>query len=230
MRWVSLNGYSHYPEKSFDQQRTQTVPSLPCPPSSPRLPLNALFLRGAMAASDFPPESYPEVAFVGRSNVGKSSLINGLLNRKNLAHISKKPGKTAQINFFNVSDRFILVDMPGYGYAAVSQKMRKLWGSLMPSYFEVRESWIHTFVLIDSRHPPQKTDLQLLDFLMHQRRPFTVILTKADKTSRAILEEQIAQISHLTRGGPTVDILPFSIKNKELKEAAQEQLLKIISE
>lgn len=196
--------------------------------SSSSFPLNAIFLRGAARTADFPPETLPEIAFVGRSNVGKSSLINALLNRKKLAHISKKPGKTAQINFFDVANRFLLVDMPGYGYAAVSQKMRASWGALIPAYFETRNVLIHTCVLIDSRHPPQKTDLQLIQFLIGTPHPFTFILTKADKTPATLLETHEHMLTELAKGSSLSRIFPFSIKNPAFITNLRNHLLQIL--
>ncbi|MCK4350479.1 MAG: YihA family ribosome biogenesis GTP-binding protein [Candidatus Krumholzibacteria bacterium] len=131
-----------------------------------------------------PHAPFPEIAVSGRSNVGKSSLLNTILGRKNIARTSKEPGKTRTINFFLVNDRFYLVDLPGYGYAKVSAEMRKNWKRLILEYFETRESVGGVVQLVDSRHPPMKDDLMMMGKLIEKSRPFVVALTKADKVPR----------------------------------------------
>lgn len=195
-------------------------------------PLECHFIRGAVKEADFPPEVLPEIAFTGRSNVGKSSLINALLNRKNLAHVSKKPGKTAQINFFNLASRFVFVDMPGYGYAAVSKETQKMWGSIIPYYLEKRSCLMQTFALLDSRHPPQKTDLQLMDFLRSHRLPFTVVLTKSDKTSALLLKSHIEVIRRCLGEGPhspLTPILPFNVKDSASIDTLRQKILSVLA-
>lgn len=131
-----------------------------------------------------PQAPFPEIAVSGRSNVGKSSLLNTILGRKNIARTSKEPGKTRTVNFFLINDRFYLVDLPGYGYAKVSAEMRKKWKRLILDYFETRESIGGVVQLVDSRHAPMKDDLMMMDKLIEQGRPFVVTLTKADKVPR----------------------------------------------
>ncbi len=122
-----------------------------------------------------------EIAFSGRSNVGKSSLINKIFNRKNLARVSSMPGKTATINFYSL-ENFYIVDLPGYGYANVSKSEKKKWGDLIGSYLgDAERELALVFQLIDMRHPPSKDDLQMIDFLIDSEIPFVVVLTKADK-------------------------------------------------
>jgi len=130
-----------------------------------------------------PPEKLPEYAFIGRSNVGKSSLINMLTNNSNLAKTSNKPGKTQLINHFIINNEWFLVDLPGYGYAKVSKKIRSEFQKIIRDYFNKRLQLVNTFVLIDIRHEPQKIDLEFMQYLGENAIPFAIIFTKADKIS-----------------------------------------------
>ncbi len=138
-----------------------------------------------------PKERLPEYAFIGRSNVGKSSLINMLMERKALAKTSGKPGKTQLINHFKINDEWFLVDLPGYGYAQVSKKKRVIFQYFIENYFKEREQLVCTFVLIDSRHDPQKIDLDFMRFLGENQIPFCLVFTKADKLPSSKLNKQI---------------------------------------
>ncbi|MBU3010734.1 ribosome biogenesis GTP-binding protein YihA/YsxC [Polaribacter vadi] len=138
-----------------------------------------------------PKERLPEYAFIGRSNVGKSSLINMLMERKALAKTSGKPGKTQLINHFKINDEWFLVDLPGYGYAQVSKKKRVIFQYFIENYFKEREQLVCTFVLIDSRHDPQKIDLDFMRFLGENQIPFCLIFTKSDKLPSSKLNKQI---------------------------------------
>ena len=138
-----------------------------------------------------PKERIPEYAFIGRSNVGKSSLINMLMERKDLAKISGKPGKTQLINHFKINEEWFLVDLPGYGYAKVSKKKRTIFQFFIENYFKEREQLVCTFVLIDSRHDPQKIDLEFMKFLGENQIPFCIVFTKADKLGSSKLNKQI---------------------------------------
>lgn len=138
-----------------------------------------------------PKDRIPEYAFIGRSNVGKSSLINMLMERKDLAKISGKPGKTQLINHFKINDSWFLVDLPGYGYAKVSKKKRQIFQYFIENYFKEREQLVCTFVLIDARHDPQKIDLEFMRFLGENQLPFCVVFTKADKLGSSKLNKQI---------------------------------------
>jgi len=138
-----------------------------------------------------PKDRIPEYAFIGRSNVGKSSLINMLMERKDLAKISGKPGKTQLINHFKINDEWFLVDLPGYGYAQVSKKKRQIFQYFIENYFKEREQLVCTFVLIDSRHDPQKIDLDFMRFLGENQLPFCIVFTKADKLGSSKLNKQI---------------------------------------
>lgn len=138
-----------------------------------------------------PKDRIPEYAFIGRSNVGKSSLINMLMERKDLAKISGKPGKTQLINHFKINESWFLVDLPGYGYAQVSKKKRVIFQYFIENYFKEREQLVCTFVLIDSRHDPQKIDLDFMQFLGENQIPFCLVFTKADKLGSSKLNKQI---------------------------------------
>lgn len=142
------------------------------------------FIISATHTSGYPEEGYPEVAFAGRSNVGKSSLINLLTGRKKLAKISGKPGKTRLINFFRINDEIYFVDLPGYGYASVSRDMKEGWGKMMETYLEERETLKGVVLLVDIRHLPSKEDRQMFDYLKYYRIPVIIACTKGDKVSR----------------------------------------------
>lgn len=144
--------------------------------------------------AQLPPSSTPEVAVTGRSNVGKSSLLNKLFNRKNLVKVSSTPGKTANINFFDV-DGVMFVDLPGYGFARVSHAEKERWANLIGGYFNQERSFNLVVALVDIRHDAQKLDLQMVGFLKEAELPFVVALTKADKISRSKQEQQARTIA-----------------------------------
>lgn len=152
---------------------------------------SADFIISNTDVSKCPKDRIPEYAFIGRSNVGKSSLINMLMERKDLAKISGKPGKTQLINHFKINDSWFLVDLPGYGYAQVSKTKRKSFQSFIEEYFLKREQLVCTFVLVDSRHDPQKIDLEFMRFLGEHQIPFCIVFTKADKLGSSKLNKQI---------------------------------------
>lgn len=139
-----------------------------------------------------PNSHLPEYAFIGRSNVGKSSLINMLTGRKNLAKVSGKPGKTRLINHFLINENWHLVDLPGYGYAKVSKKEKKTFQKYITAYFEKRQQLVNTFILIDCRHEPQPIDLEFLEWMGMNTIPFSIVFTKADKLKPHALEQNIA--------------------------------------
>lgn len=142
------------------------------------------FVAGAASIEQIPNNLYiPEVAFVGRSNVGKSSLINAIVRNRECAKVSKMPGKTQQINFFNIMDKISIVDLPGYGYAAVSKKMRKQWGHLILDYLRGRQNLKRAFLLIDSRHGVKDSDSQIMDILDEAAVVYQIVLTKIDKAA-----------------------------------------------
>ena len=140
-----------------------------------------------------PKERIPEYAFIGRSNVGKSSLINMLTGRKSLAKTSGKPGKTQLINHFKINDNWFLVDLPGYGYAKVSKKDRSIFAKFIYEYLEKRQNLICTFVLVDSRHDPQKIDMLFMEWLGENQIPFVIVFTKMDKLSSSQLNKNMTK-------------------------------------
>jgi len=152
---------------------------------------SAEFIMSNSNVMKAPKDRIPEYAFIGRSNVGKSSLINMLMERKDLAKISGKPGKTQLINHFKINEEWFLVDLPGYGYAKVSKKKRTIFQFFIENYFKEREQLVCTFVLIDSRHDPQKIDLEFMKFLGENQIPFCIVFTKADKLGSSKLNKQI---------------------------------------
>ncbi|MDO4796733.1 MAG: ribosome biogenesis GTP-binding protein YihA/YsxC [Coriobacteriales bacterium] len=155
---------------------------------------SARFEAAYGTAKQLPESTTPEVAFAGRSNVGKSSLINKLVGRKALARTSSQPGKTANINFYE-ADGIRLVDLPGYGYAKVSGKERQRWADLIAGYFDQERSFNLVVALVDIRHDAQKLDVQMLNFLRDAQLPFVVALTKADKLSRTKQDQQAASLA-----------------------------------
>jgi GTP-binding protein len=152
----------------------------------------AEFIISNSDVSKCPLERIPEYAFIGRSNVGKSSLINMLTNHKNLAKTSGKPGKTQLINHFKINNNWFLVDLPGYGYARVSKKTKEVFQEFITDYFENREQMVCAFVLIDIRLEAQKIDLEFMEYLGETEVPFCIIFTKADKISKTKIDSHIA--------------------------------------
>ncbi|MGJ8698076.1 MAG: ribosome biogenesis GTP-binding protein YihA/YsxC [Verrucomicrobiaceae bacterium] len=153
---------------------------------------SAKFIKSAVKLEDCPSGDFLEFAFIGRSNVGKSSLINLLTNKDGLARVSKTPGRTRELNFFKINDAWTLVDLPGYGFAKVSQSLREQFNEFVSDYLVNREQLRGTFVLIDSRHTPQKIDLQFVQWLVEHGLPFALIFTKTDKVKAGALNKNIA--------------------------------------
>lgn len=150
---------------------------------------SATFLTSAVRLDQCPVDGEPEIAFVGRSNVGKSSLLNKLLNRRHLVRISSSPGKTQLINFFHINEQFFLVDLPGYGYAKVSKDVQATWGPMIERYLIERTPLALVVQLVDIRHPPSREDALMHEWLAHIGRPCLIVATKADKISRGVHEK-----------------------------------------
>jgi len=185
---------------------------------------SAEFVTSAVKTADYPAGDIPEVTLAGRSNVGKSSLLNKLVNRKGLARTSNTPGRTRLINFFLVNDQFHLVDLPGYGYAKVSAGERESWRKMVESYLKTRKSLRGVALLVDSRHQPTALDVQMYGWLKHRGIPAVIVATKADKLSRSRLLQSLKVIRatlSLTDGDPLV---PFSAETG----LGKEELLEII--
>ncbi len=173
----------------------------------------AKFLRGASSAEDFPPANFPEVAFAGRSNVGKSSLLNSLMLRKKLAYVSSKPGKTQKINFFLIEDKWLLADLPGFGYAARSKEKRWSWANLLEEYFLTRENLVLVCALIDGRLEPQERDLAFIEWLEHNSIKYLLVMTKSDKLSKKEIEKQKSVFEYIVSECEfCVEVLPYSSK------------------
>lgn len=165
----------------------------------------------------------PEVIFSGRSNVGKSSLINKLVNRKSLARVSATPGKTATINFFDV-DKFCLVDLPGYGYAKVSHSERDRWAELMEGYFAQDRNFCLVVQIVDMRHLPTQDDLNMIDFLYNNGFEFIIVLTKKDKLKKTAQKESLQRLNEILADYDNVKLYPFSALNGEGTEEIREAI------
>ena len=177
---------------------------------------NVSFLASYGLAKQLPPSSRMEVAFAGRSNVGKSSLINRLLGRKALARVSAVPGKTATINFYDLDRTIHLVDLPGYGYAKVAKSEKDRWAGLIEGYLSDPERDLGLVILlVDMRHPATKLDVDMVNYLIETERPFLVVLTKADKLNKKEREERLAAIADELPCGDELTILPFSAQTGE---------------
>jgi GTP-binding protein len=155
---------------------------------------SAKFVKSAFEESHWVADNKPEISFLGRSNVGKSSLLNSLLKVKGLARTSNTPGRTQSINFFLINEAFYFADLPGYGYARVSKTMRKDWGKMAEEYLALRPQLVLSIQLVDSRHSPTELDLQLQEWLVFHQRPRLVIATKSDKLSRNELHKNLQVI------------------------------------
>jgi GTP-binding protein len=175
---------------------------------------SAEFVTSAVRPSQFPVADLPEFAFAGRSNVGKSSLINTLVNRKKLVMTSSTPGKTRLINFFRVNDAFMFVDLPGYGYARVSEDERRKWRPMIEQYLSARENLKAVIIILDIRRTPGAEDAQLLGWLDRQEIPAVLVVTKSDKLSKTAQKKQI-QIIASTLAADPADLLVFSTKSRQ---------------
>ena len=169
----------------------------------------------AVKESQYPKDNLPEIALAGRSNVGKSSLINTLLKRKNLARTSSQPGKTQTLNFYLVNDEFYLVDVPGYGYAKVSQKRRQEFGEMIQDYLETRPNLKGLIILIDSRHQPTKDDIAMYEYAQYLNIPILVVCTKMDKIKKSQTNKVMSGLKkHLDLSYDHVTVLTFSSVTK----------------
>ena len=181
---------------------------------------NADILLSATNKSHYPQDDIPEVALAGRSNVGKSSFINTMLNRKNLARTSGKPGKTQLLNFFNIDDKLRFVDVPGYGYARVSKKEREKWGKMIEEYLTSRENLRAVVSLVDFRHEPSADDVQMYEFLKYYELPVILVATKADKIPRGKWNKHESMIKKKLDFDKTDTFIIFSSVNKTGVEEA----------
>lgn len=178
---------------------------------------NASIKVSAVSEKQYPKEGYPEFAFAGRSNVGKSSMINKLLNRKSLARVSSEPGKTATINFYNIDDTIYLVDLPGYGYAKRPKAEKEKWGKMMEDYLANREQLVQTILLVDSRHKPTADDIMMAEWIRHYHDRLIAIATKTDKLKKSEIETNLELIYNTLEMTEDDILVPFSTANDEGK-------------
>lgn len=176
----------------------------------------------------YPEENLYEVAFAGRSNVGKSSLLNTLTKRKSLARVSGNPGKTRTINFYEINGEFRVVDLPGYGYAKVSKSMSEGWGDMMETYFQARNNLLKVIQLVDIRHAPSKQDVQMYNYLKHYGLDGLVVATKADKISRNHYQKHMKVIRQTLGMGPDDKIIPISSLKKTGQDVLLEEIEKLL--
>ncbi|HYH86419.1 MAG TPA: ribosome biogenesis GTP-binding protein YihA/YsxC [Pyrinomonadaceae bacterium] len=171
------------------------------------------FVKSAFESSQWPRDARPEVAFLGRSNVGKSSMINSLLRVKGLARTSNTPGRTQALNFFLINERFYFVDLPGYGFARVPRDVRAAWGKLVTDYLAKRDSLVLSIQIVDSRHEPTTLDLQLREWLLAEGKPFLTVATKSDKLSQNESHKNLARARKLldaVGSGAGGELVPYS--------------------
>ena len=180
----------------------------------------------AVKPSQYPPENLKEIAFAGRSNVGKSSLLNLLTGRKKLARVSGSPGKTRTINFYVINNEFRIVDLPGYGYAKVSKSISEQWGDMMEKYLSSRQNLIKVIQLVDIRHAPSRQDVEMYEYLRYYGLDGIVVATKADKVSKNQIPRQLKQIRQTLGLGKDDIVIPVSA----LKRTGYDELLNVIEE
>ena len=184
---------------------------------------NVEFLISAVAPKDFPGNRLPEIAFAGKSNVGKSSVINRLLQRKNFARVGEKPGKTVHVNYFVIDKACYFVDLPGYGYAKVSQKEKDRWGKLMEDYFAAQRIDLG-ILIVDARHPPTNNDITMAGWFLDSGCPFVVVANKLDKLKKSELIPNMQTIREDLELPEECPVIPFSAE----KGTGREDLLRII--
>lgn len=185
---------------------------------------NVEFLISAASAADFPQKRLPEIAFAGKSNVGKSSVINRLLQRKNFARVGDKPGKTIHVNYFLLDQTCYLVDLPGYGFAKVSQQEKQRWGKLMDSYFAAGRISLGVLI-VDYRHPPTNNDITMANWFQESGCPFVVVANKMDKLKKSELEPNLKTIREDLELSDECPIIPFSAEKGDGRDALVRQIL-----
>lgn len=179
-------------------------------------------------SSRLPETSLPEIAFAGRSNAGKSSLINVLINRKSLARTSSQPGKTRTLNFYNVNKEFYFVDLPGYGYAKASQEAKEKWGRMTENYLSSSKQLKAVFLLVDIRHEPKKSDAEMYDWIVYYGYDPVIIAAKSDKISRGAQQKQLKIIRQALGADEKTKVIPFSAVNRSGKEEIWEHIENIL--
>ena len=179
---------------------------------------NAEFIRSAASASQFIRSSQPSVVFAGKSNVGKSSVINRVRNRKNFARVGNTPGKTVHVNYFLIDRRLYFVDLPGYGYADVSQKEKERWAKLMEDFFAQSDLMTLGIHIVDARHKPTAGDVQMAEWFKQAGRPFLVVANKLDKVKKGEIEKNLALIRETLALDDSVSLIPFSAESGQGRE------------
>ncbi|HHX70053.1 MAG TPA: YihA family ribosome biogenesis GTP-binding protein, partial [Gallicola sp.] len=182
----------------------------------------------AATLNQYPVDDLPEIAFAGRSNVGKSSFINAVINRKNLARTSSKPGKTRTVNFYNINEEFRLVDLPGYGYASVSKTEKDNWAKIIETYLNNRKNLYETILIVDIRHKPTQNDIQMYDWILSYEFTGFVIANKADKISKSKYKTNVDLIMKTLNIKDRDLIIPFSSEKKINIDIVREQIENIV--
>jgi GTP-binding protein len=190
--------------------------------------MDAAFIRSAFEESQYPPPDKAEVAFAGRSNVGKSSLLNALVNRKNLARTSSTPGRTQAINFFRVNDRFTFVDLPGYGYARVSREVKKTWRGMVATYLRNRLNLKAVVVIVDIRRDLDEDDRSFMEWLEQEGKEVIPVLTKVDKLTRKERDSQVREMERELSGIVSQKPILFSAKTREGRKEIWDRLLSLM--
>ena len=190
----------------------------------------AQFVRSAAKPSDFPRDGLPQVVFAGRSNVGKSSVINRLLNRKNFARVGSAPGKTTHINYFLIDQKLYLVDLPGYGYAKVSKQERDRWGRLIEAWFADTQRMALGILIVDARHKPTTDDCTMAQVFLSTEKPFLVVANKLDKLKKSEVEDNIALIRETLALPDKIPLIRFSAEKGEGKGELLGQILDCLEE
>ncbi len=185
---------------------------------------NVEFLISAASDKDFPKNRLPEIAFAGKSNVGKSSVINRLLQRKNLARVGDKPGKTIHVNYFVIDRKCYFVDLPGYGFAKVSQSEKERWGKLMETYFAAGRIDLGVLI-VDYRHPPTNNDITMARWFLDSECPFVVVANKMDKLKKSELKPNLEIIRRDLELPDDIEIIPFSAEKGDGKDALVKKIL-----
>lgn len=188
---------------------------------------NVEFLISAASAKDFPATRLPEIAFAGKSNVGKSSVINRLLQRKNFARVGDKPGKTIHVNYFSLDKKCYLVDLPGYGFAKVSQSEKARWGKLMEDYFAANRITLGVLI-VDYRHPPTNNDVTMARWFLDSGCPFVVVANKMDKLKKSELEPNLKTIREDLELPDSCPIIPFSAEKGDGRDALVKLILQAV--
>lgn len=188
---------------------------------------NVEFLISAASPKDFPANRLPEIAFAGKSNVGKSSVINRLLQRKNFARVGDKPGKTIHVNYFTLDRKCYLVDLPGYGFAKVSQSEKERWGKLMEDYFAANRITLG-ILIVDYRHPPTNNDITMARWFLDSGCPFAVVANKMDKLKKSELEPNLQCIRHDLELPDSCPVIPFSAEKGDGRDALVKLILSAV--